>query len=102
FLRCFAAILIEGHFILAMLAREHGVEGLFDPFPSLRLRPNWFVVVDDPVGTTSGASGVANNLSCSFALWIDAKVNAAERHSLRQLRYGRVVFFGRPSGGTPE
>ena len=60
-----------------MLAREHGVEGLLDSFTSLRLGPNCFVIVDDPVGITSGASGVANNLPCNFALRINAKVNAA-------------------------
>src|SRR5439155_22991805 len=96
------AIFIEGYFILAMLAREHGIEGLFDSFTPLRLRPNCFVIVDDPVGITSGASAITDYLAGNLALRINAKVNAAQRHLRRKMRFGRVVFFRRKIGGDLE
>src|SRR5437762_342170 len=46
-----------------MLAREHGIEGLFDSFAPLRLRPDCFVIVNDPVGITSRTSAITNNLT---------------------------------------
>jgi len=72
----FSAIFIEGNFVLAMFAREHGVEGLFDSFTSLRLRPNCFMIVDDPSGFRPVRPN-NNYLTGDLALRINAKVNAA-------------------------
>ena len=52
------------------------------------------MIVDDPVGIAPGASSVADDLPGNFALWINTKVNAAQRHFCRQMRFGSVVFFG--------
>ena len=94
-LRSFATILIERHFVIPVLAGEHGVECLLDSLPTFGLRPNRFVVINDSIRVAAGLAGIADNLARCFSDGINTYVNAAERHLRRQISFRRRVFFFR-------
>ena len=103
FLRSFAAILVESQFVFAVLAGEHVVERLLEPFASLRFRPEHFVVVDDAVRIPAGLSGITNDLPGHLSVRISPDVNRTHHHSGRQLSlissYSCGVRFGAISNG---
>src|SRR4029077_3233293 len=95
FLRCFPAVLVEGQFVFAVLPGEHFVEGLFESFAPLCLRPDRFVVIDDAVRISARFSGVTNNLTGNLSVRINPDVNRTNHHSRRQLVPDSVVLLRR-------
>ncbi len=88
----FAAILVEGQFVFAMLAVEHGVEGLLKAFAPDRVRPEHFVIIDDTVWSAPRLSGVTDDLPGEFAVRINAQIHRPPRQAFGQTA-GLVVLF---------
>ena len=95
FLRGLPAILIERDPVLPVLARQHLIEGLLEPFPSLGFRPEHFVVVDHSVRIPAGLPGISNDLTRDSSVWIGADVKWAQRDSRGQALFNLLVFCDR-------
>ena len=83
FLRRLPTIFIEGEFEFAMLAAQHLVERLLEPFPSFGFRPKRLVIVDDAVKIAACPPDIADDLPSYFTVRINPDVNRAQHGSLR-------------------
>ena len=89
-----AAVFVEREFIFAVLAGEQFVERLLEPVATFCFRPKRFVVVDDAVQIAARLSGITDDLSRDFAVWISPHVNRPHYQKIfRSILYPFVLRF---------
>src|SRR6266851_4011323 len=85
FLGRFASILVEGQFVLSVLALQHVVERLLDSFASFSFRPEHFMILDKSVRIAAGFTSITNDLTSEASIWISAHINGPQLHCGGQL-----------------